>query len=383
MLFGTTQAHRPKTTHRIETQSPMLDSPRRLLRMSSQTINKNERETARYLLVQILVIVERRRYVIRARYREFDAWRHVLDTLANIGAPVPGLRMATPQQTARPTAHFPLNLARGTPSAVLCEAYQEGSPSHEYYCSSFLSLCLKLDADPERVGKPHQSPRKFSSRHQSSNLSLLQSEASQPPHLFITTPFKMMANSSETSYFSFPSYESHFINEIQVEEPTPVTSTPFYMALEPLVDVSTEAFPSFSAILTAKPKHNSSSSSPQQAWLLPSRNSRAQSTSAQSLPHLAPVPSSPLGLHPSLNPSKAGGDLLRRGQSSNHDQITHNIKTGLHRYPDHGLPSTLHTFGFNYCHFQAFNAGSPLRLHHEHRLHKARVRFFCRLLEKH
>ncbi|KAI9627898.1 hypothetical protein KEM48_011975 [Puccinia striiformis f. sp. tritici PST-130] len=82
-------------------------------------------------------------YVIRARYREFDAWRHVLDTLANIGAPVPGLRMATPQQTARPTAHFPLNLARGTPSAVLCEAYQEGSPSHEYYCSSFLSLCLK------------------------------------------------------------------------------------------------------------------------------------------------------------------------------------------------------------------------------------------------
>ncbi|POW13182.1 hypothetical protein PSTT_03970, partial [Puccinia striiformis] len=82
-------------------------------------------------------------YVIRARYCEFDAWRHVLDTLANIGAPVPGLRMATPQQTARPTAHFPLNLARGTPSAVLCEAYQEGSPSHEYYCSSFLSLCLK------------------------------------------------------------------------------------------------------------------------------------------------------------------------------------------------------------------------------------------------
>ncbi|KNF02675.1 hypothetical protein PSTG_03961 [Puccinia striiformis f. sp. tritici PST-78] len=53
----------------------------------------------------------------------------------------------------------------------------------------------------------------------------------------------MMTNSSETSYFSFPSYESHFINEIQVEEPTPVTSTPFYMALEPLVDVSTEAFP--------------------------------------------------------------------------------------------------------------------------------------------
>ncbi|KAI9619444.1 hypothetical protein KEM48_013157 [Puccinia striiformis f. sp. tritici PST-130] len=53
----------------------------------------------------------------------------------------------------------------------------------------------------------------------------------------------MMANSSETSYFSFPSYESHFISEIQAEEPTSVTLTPFYMALQPLVDVSTEAYP--------------------------------------------------------------------------------------------------------------------------------------------
>ncbi|KAI9617934.1 hypothetical protein KEM48_011973 [Puccinia striiformis f. sp. tritici PST-130] len=53
----------------------------------------------------------------------------------------------------------------------------------------------------------------------------------------------MMTNSPQTSYFSFPSYESHFINEIQVEQATPVTPTPFYMSLQPLVDISTEAHP--------------------------------------------------------------------------------------------------------------------------------------------
>ncbi|KAI9617935.1 hypothetical protein KEM48_011974 [Puccinia striiformis f. sp. tritici PST-130] len=53
----------------------------------------------------------------------------------------------------------------------------------------------------------------------------------------------MMTYSPQATYFSFPSYESHFLGETQVEEPTTVTPTPFYMALEPLVDVSTEAYP--------------------------------------------------------------------------------------------------------------------------------------------
>ncbi|KNE89754.1 hypothetical protein PSTG_16787 [Puccinia striiformis f. sp. tritici PST-78] len=51
----------------------------------------------------------------------------------------------------------------------------------------------------------------------------------------------MMTNSPQTAYFSFPTYESHFVNEIKAEEPTPVTPTPFHTALEPLIDVSTEA----------------------------------------------------------------------------------------------------------------------------------------------
>ncbi|KNE86670.1 hypothetical protein PSTG_19966, partial [Puccinia striiformis f. sp. tritici PST-78] len=52
-----------------------------------------------------------------------------------------------------------------------------------------------------------------------------------------------MNSSPQTTYFSFPSYESHFVNETQAEEPTPATPTPFHMALEPLVDVSAEAYP--------------------------------------------------------------------------------------------------------------------------------------------
>ncbi|KNE89750.1 hypothetical protein PSTG_16784 [Puccinia striiformis f. sp. tritici PST-78] len=50
-----------------------------------------------------------------------------------------------------------------------------------------------------------------------------------------------MTNSPQTTYFSFPTYESHFVNEIKAEEPTPVASTPFHTALQPLIDVSTEA----------------------------------------------------------------------------------------------------------------------------------------------
>ncbi|KAI9625168.1 hypothetical protein KEM48_008568 [Puccinia striiformis f. sp. tritici PST-130] len=51
----------------------------------------------------------------------------------------------------------------------------------------------------------------------------------------------MMTNSPQTTYFSFPTYESHFFTEIKAEEPTPVAPTPFHTALEPVVDVVTEA----------------------------------------------------------------------------------------------------------------------------------------------
>ncbi|KAI9610998.1 hypothetical protein H4Q26_008845 [Puccinia striiformis f. sp. tritici PST-130] len=51
----------------------------------------------------------------------------------------------------------------------------------------------------------------------------------------------MMTNSPQTTYFSFPTYESHFVTGIKAEEPTPVASTPFHTALEPLIDVATEA----------------------------------------------------------------------------------------------------------------------------------------------
>ncbi|KNF02415.1 hypothetical protein PSTG_04323 [Puccinia striiformis f. sp. tritici PST-78] len=51
----------------------------------------------------------------------------------------------------------------------------------------------------------------------------------------------MIANSPQSTYFSFPSYESHFVGEIKAEEPTPVTPTPFHTALQPLVDIVTEA----------------------------------------------------------------------------------------------------------------------------------------------
>ncbi|WAQ81593.1 hypothetical protein PtA15_1A935 [Puccinia triticina] len=52
----------------------------------------------------------------------------------------------------------------------------------------------------------------------------------------------MMTNSPHTTYFSFPSYESHFVNEVE-EEPTPVTPTLSQKALEPMVDYTTETYP--------------------------------------------------------------------------------------------------------------------------------------------
>ncbi|KAH9449056.1 hypothetical protein Pst134EA_018987 [Puccinia striiformis f. sp. tritici] len=58
---------------------------------------------------------------------------------------------------------------------------------------------------------------------------------------FTESSSKMIANSPQSTYFSFPSYESHFVGEIKAEEPTPVTPTPFHTALQPLVDIVTEA----------------------------------------------------------------------------------------------------------------------------------------------
>ncbi|KAA1079397.1 hypothetical protein PGT21_010101 [Puccinia graminis f. sp. tritici] len=52
----------------------------------------------------------------------------------------------------------------------------------------------------------------------------------------------MMANSPKSTYFSFPSYESHFITEVE-EAPTPATATLSQKALEPMIDCSAEAYP--------------------------------------------------------------------------------------------------------------------------------------------
>ncbi|EFP89823.2 uncharacterized protein PGTG_15779 [Puccinia graminis f. sp. tritici CRL 75-36-700-3] len=52
----------------------------------------------------------------------------------------------------------------------------------------------------------------------------------------------MMTNSPKSTYFSFPSYESHFITEVE-EAPTPATAALSQKALEPLIDCSAEAYP--------------------------------------------------------------------------------------------------------------------------------------------
>ncbi|KAA1089120.1 hypothetical protein PGT21_007595 [Puccinia graminis f. sp. tritici] len=52
----------------------------------------------------------------------------------------------------------------------------------------------------------------------------------------------MMTNSPKSTYFSFPSYESHFISEVD-ETPTPATSVLVSKALEPMIDCSAEAYP--------------------------------------------------------------------------------------------------------------------------------------------
>ncbi|KAA1092562.1 hypothetical protein PGT21_007334 [Puccinia graminis f. sp. tritici] len=52
----------------------------------------------------------------------------------------------------------------------------------------------------------------------------------------------MMTNSPKSTYFSFPSYESHFISEVD-EAPTPATSVLVSKALEPMIDCSAEAYP--------------------------------------------------------------------------------------------------------------------------------------------
>ncbi|KAA1064334.1 hypothetical protein PGTUg99_016151 [Puccinia graminis f. sp. tritici] len=52
----------------------------------------------------------------------------------------------------------------------------------------------------------------------------------------------MLTNSPKSTYFSFPSYESHFISEVE-EAPTPVTPALSQKALEPLIDCSAAAYP--------------------------------------------------------------------------------------------------------------------------------------------
>ncbi|KAA1121101.1 hypothetical protein PGTUg99_012787 [Puccinia graminis f. sp. tritici] len=53
----------------------------------------------------------------------------------------------------------------------------------------------------------------------------------------------MMTNSAQSTYFSFPSYESHFISEDE-EAPAPVTQALSQeKALQPLIDCSAEAYP--------------------------------------------------------------------------------------------------------------------------------------------
>jgi hypothetical protein len=51
----------------------------------------------------------------------------------------------------------------------------------------------------------------------------------------------MSSNSPQSTYFSFPSYESHFVSEI--EESLPVISSLSQKALEPIVHFAAEAEP--------------------------------------------------------------------------------------------------------------------------------------------
>lgn len=51
----------------------------------------------------------------------------------------------------------------------------------------------------------------------------------------------MMANSAQSTYFSFPSYESHFVAEL--EEPTPTVPVLSQNLLEPIVDTAAAAQP--------------------------------------------------------------------------------------------------------------------------------------------
>jgi hypothetical protein len=51
----------------------------------------------------------------------------------------------------------------------------------------------------------------------------------------------MSSNSAQSTYFSFPSYESHFVSKI--EEALPAISSLSQKALEPIVNFATEAQP--------------------------------------------------------------------------------------------------------------------------------------------
>jgi hypothetical protein len=52
---------------------------------------------------------------------------------------------------------------------------------------------------------------------------------------------KMSPVSAESTYFSFPSYESHFVSE--VENPIPVTPALSQKLLEPMLDIAAETQP--------------------------------------------------------------------------------------------------------------------------------------------
>ncbi|KAI9617937.1 hypothetical protein H4Q26_012804 [Puccinia striiformis f. sp. tritici PST-130] len=143
---------------------------------------------------------------------------------------------------------------------------------------------------------------------------------------------------------------------IQVEEPTPVTSTPFYMALEPLVDVSTEAFPII--------RRDSYRKAQTQLLKLLAAASLASSIAQQSGSIYQCSESS----------SSCASSII----STRAPSLIESIKSWIAiEIPDYGLPLTPRTFGFNYCRLQAFNAGSPLRLHHEHWLINKPVHSFA------
>ncbi|KAI7933751.1 hypothetical protein MJO28_003727 [Puccinia striiformis f. sp. tritici] len=116
----------------------------------------------------------------------------------------------------------------------------------------------------------------------------------------------MISTSNQTTYFSFPTYESHFGSAIEAQKPIPVVATPFHEALQPLVDVATEAYPII--------QRNSNREAQIELFNILAARPSSRSSSYQT-PDPSPVSSCPL-THTPHQPIRDDGNSLGKSKTA-------------------------------------------------------------------